>query len=142
MPRPGSPILTDREAQIMDVIWRRGSATAEEVRAELPEAPHDSSVRTLLRILEEKGYLTHQTRGKAYVYRPKVGRGKAQSRALKDVLGRFFAGNPEALVLRLIEEESLSPERLEGILREAAAIAAKDSAPTERDRRRASGGER
>jgi BlaI family transcriptional regulator, penicillinase repressor len=113
MVRPPAEILTGREAQVMDAVWRLGRATAEQVREALPEALHDSSVRTLLRILESKGYLRHEVRGKAYVYRAAVGRSKAQGRALREVLARFFGGSAEDLVLRLLEEEHLTPAQLD-----------------------------
>ena len=113
MARQTSQFLTEREAQIMEIVWRLGEATAEQVRGELPGTPHDSTVRTLLRILETKGYLTHETRGKLFFYRARVERRKAQKLALRDVLSRFFGGSAEDLVLRLIEDEHLTPEQLE-----------------------------
>jgi BlaI family transcriptional regulator, penicillinase repressor len=113
MARASSESLTEREAQIMDVVWRLGEVTAEEVRASLAGAPHDSTVRTLLRVMESKGYLRHEARGKAYVYRAAIGRQKAQRLALRTVLTRFFGGSAQDLVLRLIEDERLSSEQLE-----------------------------
>ena len=113
MPRPPSESLTQREAQIMDVLWRAGSATAERIRQELPDEPHDSTVRTLLRILENKGYVKHTVRGKAYLYRPAVRRASAERKAVLNVIKRFFGGSAEALVLRLIEDEHVTPEQLE-----------------------------
>lgn len=113
MTRRTSDSLTEREAEIMDVVWRLGEATAEQVRAELSGEPHDSTVRTLIRVLETKGYLAHEARGKAYVYRAKVGRQNAQKAALRDVLARFFAGSAEDLVMRLIEDEHLTARQLE-----------------------------
>lgn len=113
MARQASEALTDREAQIMDVVWRLGEATADQVREALAGAPHDSTVRTLLRVLETKGYLAHEVRGKAYVFRALVGRQKAQKLAILTVLTRFFAGSAEDLVLRLIEDEYLTPAQLE-----------------------------
>ena len=83
----------------------------------LPEPLHDSSVRTLLRVLESKGYLRHEARGKAYVYSATVGRAKAQGTALRDVLARFFGGSAEDLVLRLLEEDHLTPEQLDELRR-------------------------
>ena len=97
----------------MDVVWRLGEVTAEQVRAALPGAPHDSTVRTLMRVLENKGYLTHEVRGKVYVHRALVGRQKAQKLAVRTVLARFFAGSAEDLVLRLIEDEQLTREQLD-----------------------------
>ncbi len=113
MARASSESLTEREAQIMDVVWRLGEVTAEEVRASLAGAPHDSTVRTLLRVMESKGYLRHEARGKAYVYRAAIGRQKAQRLALRTVLTRFFGGSAQDLVLRLIEDERLSSDQLE-----------------------------
>jgi BlaI family transcriptional regulator, penicillinase repressor len=121
-PRNSDP-LTEREAQIMDVVWRLGEATADQVREALPGSPHDSTVRTLMRVLETKGYLAHEIRGKAYVYRAIVGRRKAQRLALKSVLGRFFAGSAQDLVLRLIEDEHLSPGQLDELRRSARSLA-------------------
>jgi len=112
-------ILTEREAQIMDVLWRRGEALADEIREELPGEPHDSTVRTLLRILETKGFVAHEARGKAFVYRPAVERAQAQRSALRNFLGRLFDGSAESLVLRLIEDEVLTPEQLEQIRKQA-----------------------
>ena len=101
----------------MDVVWRLGEATAEQVREAMPGEPHDSTVRTLMRVLESKGYLTHEPRGKAYVYRAAVARHNAQRIALRSVVTRLFAGSAEDLVLRLIEDEQLSPAQLEEIRR-------------------------
>lgn len=119
MARQISEALTVREAQIMDVVWRLGEATAEVVRGALPGSPHDSTVRTLMRVLESKGYLAHEARGRAYVYRAAVPRQKAQRLAVRSVLSRFFAGSAEDLVLRLIEDEHLSAEQLDEIRRTA-----------------------
>jgi BlaI family transcriptional regulator, penicillinase repressor len=119
MPRQVSRSLTEREAEIMDVVWRLGEVTAEQVREALSGAPHDSTVRTLMRVLETKGYLTHETKGKAYVYRAAVGRQKAQKLALRNMLSRFFAGSAEDLVLRLIEDEHLTQKQLDELRRSA-----------------------
>jgi predicted transcriptional regulator len=117
MARPPEETLTGREAQIMEAVWRLGEATAEQVREAMPEPLHDSTVRTLLRVLESKGYLEHEARGKAYVYRAVVERKKAQRRALGNVLSRFFGGSAEDLVLRLIEDERITPEQLDALRR-------------------------
>jgi len=119
MARPPAETLTGREAQVMDAVWRLGEATAEKVREAMPEPLHDSTVRTLLRVLESKGYLGHEARGKAYVYRAVVERTKAQRRALGSVLSRFFGGSAEDLVLRLIEDERITPEQLDALRRRA-----------------------
>ena len=100
MAHPTSDVLTEREAQIMAVIWELGEATAEQVRARLPGSPHDSSVRTLLRVLQSKGYLRLRPKSRPRLYRPAVPRSKAQHKAAKSLLRRFFDGSAEALVLR------------------------------------------
>ena len=123
MARQNLQSLTEREAQIMDIVWRLGEVTAEQVREALPGTPHDSTVRTLIRVLENKGYLTHDVRGKVYVYRALVGRHKAQKLAVRTILTRFFAGSAEDLVSRLIEDEQLSREQLDELRKSASAPA-------------------
>jgi predicted transcriptional regulator len=132
MARRVSETLTEREAQIMQIIWPLDEVTAEQVRLALPDAPHDSTVRTLLRVLVAKGYLTQKMHGKGYVYRAKVARQKAQIRALRDLVLRLFGGSAQDLVLRLIEDEQLTPEQLEDMRR---------SNPPAKQRRRGKGGE-
>ena len=112
MARGRSATLTEREAALMNVVWRLGAATAEQIRAGLADPPHDSTIRTLLRVLETKGYVTHEVAGKAYRYRATITRGKAQRHALGSVLAQFFGGSVEDLVLRLIEDEQITPEQL------------------------------
>lgn len=113
MPRHVSETLTQREAEIMAVLWELGSCTADQIRQALPDAPHDSTVRTLLRVLESKGYARHTARGKAYLYHPAVKRANAERRVLRSVLQRFFGGSAALLVQRLMEDEQLTPEQLE-----------------------------
>ena len=115
MPRKPSENLTAREAQVMDVLWRVGEASADQIRAELPEPLHDSTVRTLLRVLEAKGQVKHVSQGKAYRYRAVVGRRPTQRRALRTLLSQFFGGSAEELVQRLIEDEQLTPEQWEAL---------------------------
>jgi predicted transcriptional regulator len=137
MPRRPSETLTGRESEIMDVLWALGAATAEQVREGLDGSSHDSTVRTLLRVLERKGYVAHEVRGKAYLYRAAVPRQKAQRRALHTILARFFGGSAENLVLCIIEDERITPEQLEA-LREAASRP-KSKAEPDRGRRRRGG---
>jgi predicted transcriptional regulator len=107
--------LSRRERQIMDVVYRRGQATAAEVVAELPDPPGKTAVRTLLRILEEKGHLKHRQEGLAYVYLPSRPRDQAGRSALRRVLQTFFDGSLEkAVAAHLIDSgEELSPEELQ-----------------------------
>ncbi len=112
MPRPLSETLTERESQIMNALWELGAATADQVRESLPDRLHDSTIRTMLRILERKGYACHDVRRKAYVYRAAVPRQNVQRRVIQTILARFFGGSAEGLVLRLIEDERITPEQL------------------------------
>jgi predicted transcriptional regulator len=120
MSRPRNEALTEREAQLMEILWSHGEATAEQVRDDLPDRPHDSSVRTMLRILESKGYVARVGPGRPLVYTAVVSRAKAQRSALRGILGRLFGGSPEALAMRLLEDRHLTPEQFEAIARSAA----------------------
>jgi len=97
----------------MEVLWRLEPCTAEQVRDGLPDNAHDSTVRTLLRVLETKGYVDHKTQGKAYVYRAQVKRDVVERKAVQFVLERFFGGSAEALVQRLLADDELTLEQLE-----------------------------
>ncbi|MGQ0649268.1 MAG: BlaI/MecI/CopY family transcriptional regulator [Gemmatimonadaceae bacterium] len=95
--------LSRRERQIMDVIYARGLATAADVHAALPDAPSYSAVRALLRILEEKGHLTHHADGPRYVFSPVVPRDSARASALRGVVRTFFDGSPASAVAALLD---------------------------------------
>jgi predicted transcriptional regulator len=106
--------LSRRERQIMDVVYRRGAATAADVHADLPDPPGYSAVRAMLRILEEKGHLTHSADGPRYVYAPVVSRRSARQSALRQVVRTFFEGSPTKAVATLLDMEGrkLSTEEL------------------------------
>src|SRR3954467_14116573 len=87
--------LTRRERQIMDVLYRRGRATAAEVMGELPGEPNYSTVRTQLRVLEDKEHVRHEEEGGRYVYSPAVPRHAARKSALKHLVETFFDGSAE-----------------------------------------------
>ncbi len=95
--------LSRRERQIMDVIYRHGSATAQDVREQIADAPSYSAVRALLRVLEDKGHLRHRYDGPRYVYHPTVARERARKSALKQLLSTFFDDSPEAAVAALLD---------------------------------------
>jgi BlaI family penicillinase repressor len=90
--------LSRRERQIMDIVYARGEATALDVLGGIPDPPTKTAVRTLLRILEEKGHLTHRQEGLTYVYRASRPRGRAGRSALRRVLRTFFDGSLEKAV--------------------------------------------
>jgi predicted transcriptional regulator len=109
--------LSRRERQIMDVVYQRGRATAAEIHAQLPEPPCAAAVRTLLRILEEKGHLRHEKDGPRHMYFPTTPRSVAQKSAVKHLIGTFFNGSRAAAVAALLEESDrpLSAEEREQI---------------------------
>ena len=105
--------LTRRERQIMDVIYARGRATVAEVLEGLADPPSYSSVRTLLRLLEEKGQLRHEEAGPRYVYIPTVPREKARRSALRNVIQTFFAGSTEDTMAALLDLHDVRRRPLE-----------------------------
>ncbi|MGK2960912.1 MAG: BlaI/MecI/CopY family transcriptional regulator [Gemmatimonadaceae bacterium] len=116
---PDNVTLSRRERQIMDILYRLGSATAAEVKENLPDAPGYSAVRALLRILEEKGHLKHAYDGPRYVYAPVVSRPAAQKSALKQIVKTFFDGSPSNAVAALLDMSAsdLSDTELEQLAR-------------------------
>jgi predicted transcriptional regulator len=112
---PDNNTLSRRERQIMDILYRRGSATAAEVQRYLPEAPSYSAVRALLRILEDKGHLKHAYDGPRYVYTPIVSRPVAQKSALRQLVKTFFDGSTSNAVAALLDMsgDDLSENELE-----------------------------
>ena len=98
-------VLSKRERQIMDALYRLGRATAAEVRRELSGTPNDSTVRTQLRVLEDKGHVRHEEHGLRYVYVPTVPRHAARRSALKHLVDTFFDGSPAGVVTALLGAE-------------------------------------
>jgi predicted transcriptional regulator len=109
--------LSRREREIMDILYRDSALTASEVVERLPGSPSNSTVRTLLRILEEKGHVKHEQQGMRYLYTPTVNREKARRSALKHLVSTFFEDSPEAVVSTLLDERSvkLSDEQLDSL---------------------------
>jgi predicted transcriptional regulator len=117
MSRTLHTVLSRRERQIMDILFRRGRATAADVMAELSNEPTYSTVRTQLRVLEQKGHVTHEQDGLKFVYTPVVTRHAARKSALRHVIETFFDGSPEKAVAALLggEATKLSGEQLDRI---------------------------
>jgi predicted transcriptional regulator len=116
--------LSNRERQIMDILYRLGQATAAEVMEGLPDPPSYSAVRATLRILEEKGQVRHEEDGPRYVFRPAVARERAKRTAVRHLVSTFFGGSPEAAMATLLDESAskLSAsdfERLKTLIDEA-----------------------
>jgi predicted transcriptional regulator len=110
-------VLSRRERQIMDVLYRLGRATAADVLAALPGAPHYSTVRTQLRVLEEKGHVQHESDGLRYVYAPTLARQTARKAALRHLVDTFFDGSAAGAVSALLGRDGgrLSDEDLDRI---------------------------
>jgi predicted transcriptional regulator len=127
MTRSHLPNLSRRERHIMDVLFRLGRASAEEVMRELSGDPSYSTVRTQLRVLEEKGHVRHEEQGRRYIYLPAVPRTAARRSALRHVVDTFFGGSVEKVVAALLGGEAarVSPEELARIV-DIVAAARKD----------------
>jgi BlaI family transcriptional regulator, penicillinase repressor len=95
--------LSRRERQILEGVYRLGEATVAEIRAQLPDPPGYDSVRTTMRLLEDKGVLRHRRDGQRYVYRATLEKGKARQGALRELVRTFFDGSAEAAALALLE---------------------------------------
>jgi BlaI family transcriptional regulator, penicillinase repressor len=129
MPKSTHVTLSRRERQIMDVLYRRGRATAAEVMEDVSGEPNYSTVRTQLRVLEEKGHVRHEEQGLRYIYMPAVPRRAARKSALKHLMDTFFDGSAEQVVAAVLGGEAarLSDDDLKRIA-ELVAKARKDSA--------------
>ena len=106
MPKKSYLNLSNRERQIMDILYRLGQATAAEVQSLLPDPPSYSAVRATLRILEDKGHVQHQHDGTRYIFRPAVAREKAKRSAVRHLVRTFFDGYAEQAVATLLDESS------------------------------------
>jgi BlaI family transcriptional regulator, penicillinase repressor len=115
MARKQSPALTDVESEVMAILWRFRRASVGDVVTAMNEtrAVTYSTVQTILRILETKGYVTHHKVARAFVYEPKIDERQARRRALRHLVGRLFEGSPSLLVLNLLEDEELDPAERE-----------------------------
>ena len=124
MPRRRSPALTDAEARIMSVLWQRHPATVGDVVAALKKRRpvSYSTVQTILRILEMKGYVAHEKVARAFIYWPVVDERQARRRALKHLVSRLFNDSPSLLVLNVLEDVQIEAgelQRLKKLIEEA-----------------------
>lgn len=104
--------FTARELDLMTVLWERGPSTVAEVQETLPDELAYTTVLTLLRVLEEKGHVTHTTEGRAHRYAPLVERQAAGRSALQRIRESLFGGSPELLLTRLVEDGDLTEGEL------------------------------
>jgi BlaI family transcriptional regulator, penicillinase repressor len=109
--------FTGRELDVMSILWRRGSATVAEVRAELGEELAYTSVLSALQVLSEKGFVHHEAEGRAYRYYPLVAPEAAGRSALTRILDKIFHGSTEQLLAQLVRQEGLSRAELRRLQR-------------------------
>jgi predicted transcriptional regulator len=119
-------VLTDREAEIMEVLWEHGPSTVAEVRAQLADKPAYTTVLTILRILETKGFISHAEEGRAHRYAAQVGREAARRSALQALSKKFFNGSAALLLTHLVSDQKLSREDIRRIRALLARQAPKD----------------
>lgn len=114
--------LGEVEQAVMDYLWTHGSSTAEECREALASSRpmKDSTIRTVLRRLEEKGYLTHETQGRTFIYKASDARQNVAVRAVKGIIDRFCGGSAEELVLGMVDNAVLDRKQLERLARKIA----------------------
>jgi BlaI family transcriptional regulator, penicillinase repressor len=114
VPRRTSPALTDAEARVMGVLWERETATVTDVVDALKHRRpvKYSTVQTILRILEAKGYVAHEKVARAFIYRALVDARQARQRAWRHLVHRLFNGSPSLLVLNVLEDDRIDPDEL------------------------------
>ena len=110
--------LAKREEQIMQALWKLENAFVKEIIEELPDPkPHYNSVSTMVRILEEKGFVGHDEFGKSHRYYPLISKEEYQQEAVGDVLDKYFDNSPSKMVAYFAEKEKISEEELKEILK-------------------------
>jgi BlaI family transcriptional regulator, penicillinase repressor len=130
MPRKPSKTYTDKELEIMRVIWELGEATTRQIQEKLPGNRHYNSVLTIIRVLERKGHLTHRIDGKAHVYRARQSQEKSRHRVLAHLIKQVFGGSTASLVLHLVETGDLTEEDLQEVRRKMALRAQSNQSAT------------
>ena len=115
MARKPSKLFTDKELEIMKVIWQMGEATVKDIQERLPGTPHYNSVLTIIRVLERKGHLAHRAEGKTHFYRADESKEKASLRLLRHLIDHVFGGSAASVVLNLVEAGDLTKKDLDRI---------------------------
>jgi BlaI family transcriptional regulator, penicillinase repressor len=127
--------LGDLEREVLSIVWRMGTVTAEQAREELARPLKDSTVRTVLRRLEEKGYLKHSVENRTFVYRPAESRQHVAARAAKRIVDWFCEGSVEALLVGMVDQKVLGRGELERLARRISE-AQKETAPAAKEGKR------
>lgn len=112
MPPKQSATFTEAELRIMDVLWRKGSCTVQQVLDWLPSTLAYNSVLTTIRILEKKGHVKHVKDGRAHVFEPTIGREEATRSEVRHLVSRFFRNSHEALLLNILQDEEIDADQL------------------------------
>jgi len=133
--------LGELERSILSIVWRMSAITAEQVREELGRPLKDSTIRTVLRRLEEKGYLTHSVEDRTFLYRPAQSRQRVAGRAVKRIVDWFCEGSVEALLVGMVDSKVLDRAELQR-LAERIALAQKNAAEPKNPAERGNGGTR
>lgn len=107
--------LTDREAEIMRVLWERGPSTVAEVREQLPDDLAYTTVMTFLRTMHSKGLVDYKQEGRAYRYSPKIQQQAARKSAVKHLMGKLFQGSADLLLTQLVNEHKLDDDQVSRI---------------------------
>jgi len=123
MPRKEKPALSDLENKVMSVVWEHGRVTADLVRIKFEgvQPMKDSTVRTILRRLEEKGYVRHSTEGRTYHYSPTVRSQNVAADAVRGIIARFCNGSVEDLLVGMVDREVVSAAKLQELAKRIAA---------------------
>jgi BlaI family transcriptional regulator, penicillinase repressor len=118
--------LGELESSILSIVWRGGSVTAEQVREGLDRPLTDSTVRTMLRRLEEKGYISHSVENRAFVYRPAESRQRVAGRAAKRIVDWLCEGSVETLLVGMVDSKVLDLSELQRLAKRIAAVSEQD----------------
>jgi BlaI family penicillinase repressor len=117
MPRQQSPTFTERELEILRILWDRNEATVRDIQQSLPPGRHYNTVLTIIRVLERKGHVTHRQEGRGFVYRALAHPEKSRSHALAHFVDSVFGGSSESVVLNMVEAGNLTLDELDEIRR-------------------------
>ena len=107
------PDLGELEHEVMQLVWTRGSITAEQAREDLARPLKESTVRTVLRRLEDKGYVTHTVEGRTYHFAPAEARGAVAAKAVKRIVDWFCNGSVEEVLIGMVDNAVLDPQQLQ-----------------------------
>lgn len=112
--RKKSVVLTTAEIRFMEILWEKKEASVAEITSELASRNPlaYTTVLTMLRIMEQKGYVSHTKKGRAFVYRPLIDRQRARRSAIRHIIGSLFDNSPELLMLNILEHEKVSAEEI------------------------------